>query len=426
MTKPQKPRRRSRTEFRVPPPLLQRIGDPGFSGLALLEEDENGLAHLVFWEAFRDVELWSRSIQRDGLLHTTQLKTRTVEIGKLDADVYGGAKPHLYALLDVIRSPGDADPVAVSDACSNLTNWFEARGRLRCAVEFAIVAYLATPQQAKLAARVGRVLRLLAEYPRSTSWFDFSIYLARKAQDWQAYTEALAGLGNLHFQVGNFPRARIYHRRCLRAASRNRIREMAGAAYHNLFVLEMEAGNVALAESLAAKAFVSYGPKSACLVRLARDLSHRWTVLGFFARALPLMLESVNHFTRPVDRAQVWAGVGRAAGGAGEFGAFEDAWAETWSLVRQGLTDPFTADVLLDLAHGAASLGETRRAAHAATKALEIARQRKEGHSILAAESLLDSLHIPAEVKPSGTPPEAMPELARGILRALQEQRAAA
>src|SRR4028119_1850625 len=132
--------------------------------------------------AFRDVELWARSTDRDRLLHTTKLETRTVEIGELDADAYGAAKPQLYALLDVIRSPVEANPVAVSDACTNLTNWFEARGRLRCAVEFAIAAYLATPQQAKLAVRVGRVLRLLAEYPRSTSWFDFSIYLARKAR----------------------------------------------------------------------------------------------------------------------------------------------------------------------------------------------------------------------------------------------------
>jgi tetratricopeptide (TPR) repeat protein len=405
---------------------LKRIGEAGFTGLALLD-DENGLARLVFWQAFRDVELWARSPDRNALFDTAQLEKRADEISELDAEAYAVAKPQLYALLDLIRFPAESDPDTVSDACSSLTNWFEARGRLRCAVEFAIAAYLATPQQARLAARVGRVLRLLAEYPRSTNWFDFSLYLARKASDWQAYTEALAGLGNLYFQVGNFPRARIYHRRCLRAASRNRIREMAGAAYHNLFVLEMEAGNVAVAEGFAAKAFFTYGPKSACLVRLARDLSHRWTILGYFARALPLMLESVNHFTRPVDHAQVWAGVGRAAGGAGDFAAFEDAWAETWSLVRQGLTEPFTADVLLDLAHGAASLRETRRAEHAARRALEVARQRKEGHSILAAEALLDSLHVPTRDAESPiSSPEELPELARGILRALQELRAAA
>lgn len=426
MTKPQKPRRRPRTEFRVAPPLLKRIHEAGFTGLALLE-DENGLSRLVFWQAFRDVELWSRSTDRDGLFHTSQLERRSGEIDELDPEAYGSAKPPLKELLDVIRFPEASDPSAVSEACSNLTNWFEARGRLRCALEFAIAAYLATPQQARLAARVGRVLRVLAEYPRSTSWFDFSIYLARKASDWQAYTEALAGLGNLYFQIGNFPRARNFHRRCLRTASRNHLHEMAGAAYHNLFVLEMEAGNVDLAESLAAKAFLSYGPKSPCLVRLARDLAHRWTLLGHFERALPLALESVNHFTRPVDRAQVWAGVGRAAGGAGEFNAFEDAWVETWSLVRLGLTDPFTAVVLLDLAHGAASLGETRRAAHAATKALELARQRKEGHTILAAEAVLDSLHVlESKPKPAFVTPAEMPELARGILRALQEQRAAA
>jgi len=158
----------------------------------------------------------------------------------------------------------------------------------------------------------------------------------------------------------------------------------------------MDAGNVELAEALAAKAFQAYGTDSPGLVRLARDLGHRWTVLGDFTRALPLALETLDHFTRPVDRAQVWADIGRAAGGAGELAVFEDAWIETWGLVKRGDAEPFAADDLLDLAHGAASLGETRRAVDAARAALEIAGKRKEGHTAQAAETLLDRLRTGA------------------------------
>jgi hypothetical protein len=92
------------------------------------------------------------------------------------------------------------------------------------------------------------------------------------------------------------------------------------------------------------------------------------------------------------------------------------------------VTDPVTADVLIDLARGAASLAQVRRAAHAAGKALEVARQRKEGRTVLEAESLLDSLHLQTpEPHPTGLPTtEQLPELAGGILRALRELRAAA
>jgi tetratricopeptide (TPR) repeat protein len=388
---------------------------------------------MLFWQAYRDVELWGRATERKDLFQPTQADSRGGLIEQLDS-TYSEVKPTLKALLDVVRSPEHADPAAIADLCSAVAVWFETQGKLRCAVDFAVAAFFADSGRAALAVRVARLTRMLAEYPRSTSWFDYSLYLARRVEDWQAYSEALLGLANLYFQVGNFPRARYYNRRCLRLVRRTpRLRQMAGAAYHNLFVLEMEAGNVELAESLAQKAFDFYGSDSPCLVRLARDLSHRWTVLGFFARALPLALESVNHFTRPVDRAQVWAGVGRAAGGAGEFGIFEDAWIETWALVRQGLADPFAADVLMDLARGADSLGDQRRAAHAATAALSIARERKEGHTILAAEALLDSLHPtrgepaapPHPVERSAAAPRA-PGLDSGILRALKEHRTAA
>jgi tetratricopeptide (TPR) repeat protein len=409
--------------------LIQRSDAIGFTGADLLAE-EVGTAALLFWQAFRDVELWGRTTDRRDLFQPDGADLRADQIEQLDP-IYGEVKSTLKALLAVVRNPADADPVAIADHCSSVAVWFESRGNLRCAVDFAVAAFFADSARAALAVRVARLTRMLAEYPRSTSWFDYSLYLARRLEDWQAYSEALLGLANLWFQVGNFPRARYYNRRCLRLVRRTpRLRHMGGAAYHNLFVLEMEAGNVELAETLAQKAFEFYGGESPCLVRLARDLSHRWTVLGYFARALPLALEALNHFSRPVDRAQVWAGVGRAAGGAGEFSIFEDAWIETWALVRQGLAHPFAADVLMDLAHGAASLRDLQRASHAATTALGIARERKEGHTILAAEALLDSLRpvrndaaAPA-ISSAATPTASGVEA--GLLRALQAHRTAA
>ncbi|HET6765611.1 MAG TPA: tetratricopeptide repeat protein, partial [Longimicrobiaceae bacterium] len=316
MTKPNNPRQRPRTEFRVAPPLIQRVNATGFPGLDLLE-DEVGNARLVFWQAFRDAELWSRAEDRSGLFRPTFFATRGREVEGLDPATYGTVKPQLTVLLDLLRSPNTVAAESVCDACAAIDSWFEGRGLLRCSVEFALAASFAMPGRAGLAVRVARLLRMLSEYPRSISWFDHGIYLARRSGDWKAYTEALAGLGNLYFQLGNYPRARGYHKRCLRAASRKHLQDMVGAAYHNLFVLEMDAGNAELADTLADRAFAAYGGTSPSIVRLARDLSHRWTVRGQFARALPVALETLNHFSGPVDRAQVWADIGRAAGGIG-------------------------------------------------------------------------------------------------------------
>jgi tetratricopeptide (TPR) repeat protein len=403
MTRPNIPRQRPRTEFRVPPPLVRRINGLHLSGFSLLD-DEIGSARLVFWEAFRDAELWATSPDRDGLFRPDCVESRNRGVADLDPDMYGPAKPYLGVLIELIGNPSGTSPEAVRDACAHLGKWFEDRGLLRCAVEFNLAAYFVQPDQATLAVRVARLLRMLCEYPRSTSWFDYAIYLARRRNDWLAYTEALTGLGILHHQRGNFPRARQYHRRCVRVASRNRLREMIGAAYHNLFILEVDAGDAELGESYALKAFSGYGPKSPRVVRLARDLAQRWTLAGEFARSLPLGLEALNHFSVPLDLAQVWAGVGHAAGGLGDWPVFEDAWVETWAIVRQGRADPVASKVLLDLARGAALLRDERRAVHAATKALEIAQERQEGHTIFEAETFLAALQadVVNSVAPEG------------------------
>ncbi|HEU4561317.1 MAG TPA: tetratricopeptide repeat protein [Longimicrobium sp.] len=415
----------------MPPPLVQRIESVGFTGTDLLEEGVGDpVAVFALWRCFRDAELWGITAERTGLFQPGSAEALETQIESLDPVLFAALKPHLKGFAEMLRWPEKAEASTISSLCATVATWFEEQGRLRCAVEFAVAAHHASPNDAGFAVRVARLTRVLAEYPRSKSWFDYSLYLARRANDQQAYTEALAGMGNLFFQIGNFPKARHYHERCLRVASRNRLHEMVGAACHNLFTLEMESGKYELAQDLAARAVEAYAqtPTSPCIVRLARDLAHRWTVLGFFERALPLAVEMLNHFHRPVDRAQVWAGVGRAAGGAGDGSTFEDAWIETWSLVKRGLADPYAADVLIDLAHGAASLGDIRRAEHAAREALRIARERKEGHSVLVAEALLDSVRA----KPLAEPPTPQNHATSGsslearLLLALQGLRAAA
>jgi tetratricopeptide (TPR) repeat protein len=428
MTKPSNPRQRPPTQQRVPPPLVQRINAPHLPGLDLLE-DESGPACLVFWQAFRDAELWARADERGGLFGLGCREARAREVEGLDSQTYADAKPYLSALLDVTESPTSIPPDTVRDSCAELASWFEGRGLLRCAVEFALVACFAAPSEALLVVRVARLLRMLGEYLRSISWFEYGLHIARKSEDWHAYTKALTGLGILHHQRGNFRRARQLQQRCARVAQRYGLRDMAGEAFHNLFVLEMDAGNVELAQSYAARALRAYSPESQCLKRLARDLSHKMAVLGDYHRALPVALETLHHFTTPVDRVLVWATIGLAAGGACDSAVYEDAWFEMWTLVRQQLVVPVAAVVLLDLARGALALGDEWRAEYAAMGALKIARERAEGHTSLEAEAFLrdlDKCGSPQEDAPPLHTQPALPDLDTRLIRALQHLRAVA
>ncbi len=273
------------------------------------------------------------------------------------------------------------------------------------------------------------MLRVRAEYQRAWSWFEHAVYLARQTRDWQAYAEANAGVGNLYIQVGNYPKARIAHTRCLRAARRNHLQDMVASAFHNLFILEMEVGATETAEKYAKKALDAYPLDSPSLPRLARDLAWRWMLLGYFDRALPLSQEAMKHFASPADQALLWSDIARAAAGAGQVDTFEDAWARTRVLMSEHVVDPWPADILVNLAHAAACLGEVARAERVARQAVEVARSRREGTLLLAAEAILDSLARAASGEPlRRTAKSASSEdrLVDSFLRVLKEARAAA
>jgi tetratricopeptide (TPR) repeat protein len=424
MTKPYHPRRRAYRPRLSPRPLLHTPGPPQFSGLQILEEDD-GLPGLLLWESFRDAELWASADARQGLF-VRSTRSRAPAVAELPHDPYAPIKPALM-LLSLLRHQRDSDAPAVGDGCDNIARWAHELGRLGTAVEFGQVASLADRRNAIYAVRTARWLRMRAEYARAWSWFDYGVVVARRENDWQAYCEAYAGIGNLHVQVGNYPRARIAHRRVLRAARRNHLPDMVASAYHNLFVVEMEVGNTERAEFYAQWALRSYPLSSPSLPRLARDLAWRWMVRGYFERALPLAQEALAHFTAPADRTLLWSDIARAAAGAGRLEVFEDAWAQSRVLFSQYPMDPWAADILVNLAHAAATLGERSRAAWAAAKAIEIARLRKESTLVLAAEAILDSIeHSPAAPILVSAPKQEPDSLVDRFVTRLRAARAAA
>ncbi|HEX8691258.1 MAG TPA: hypothetical protein VF746_02360 [Longimicrobium sp.] len=424
MTRPSDPRRRPFVPFRAPRPLLHRIGTLAFSGSEILEEYA-GIAGFVLWQSFRDVELSATASLGEELFHRLTVDRRSL-IDELE-ERFTPVKPPLLLICELTAAEAPA-AAEIAAGCDLIADWSEQQSRLATASEYAQMASLTDPKKAMYAVRAARTLRMRAEWARAWSWFDHAIFLARRSGDWNAYSLACVSLGYLYLERGNFPKARQVLKRALRAALRHHLVEQAGAAYHNLFVLEASSGHWDAAESCVVKALKAYPSGSRFRPRLARDLEYRFIQRGYFGRALPLAQEVLEHFTAPAERALVWSDIARAAAGAGNLEVFERAWTQAFFPVEEGLTEPFTIAILLNLAHGAAFRGEAARASVPARQAMELARARQEGQSVLEAEALLDSLRsVRSEPAPAPDhPSRATDAVTEVFLRTLQQDRAAA
>lgn len=424
MTKPSTPRQRPQFRLRAVPPITRRIGDRAFSGSIILEECE-GVGAFILWVSFRDAELWSTNPAAGPLFWEQGVEARRLTVAQLDEFGFKSIKPALLTLAE-LAAPVQPDRGTVADGCDVIAGWSEMHNRLGTAVEYAQVASYALPERAMYAVRAGRVLRMRAEYARARTWFDHGIVVARRTGDWESYAQAYSGLGCLYMQRGNYRRARSVLRRSLGTALRHHLPERTGAAFHNLFAVEASTGNWTLAETYAERALSTYPKGSRGLPRLARDLAFRWIQRGYFDRALPLAREVIAHFAVTADRALVWSDIARAAAGCGEVETFEDAWGKAYGLATQENAEPFTVDILLNLAHAAASRSDPVRAAMVARRALELARQRKEGQLVLEAEAVLSSLQAPTVVAPQTPGDGGNVEIAHRFVHALQLARATA
>jgi hypothetical protein len=88
----------------------------------------------------------------------------------------------------------------------------------------------------------------------------------------------------------------------------------------------------------------------------------------------------------------VFGNLARAAGGMNDREAFRDAWDTCHDLLNNAAVDERAAQGLLDLAHGAASLGLWDKAETAAREALDAGVRRHEAKIRLSAEALIDSV----------------------------------
>jgi hypothetical protein len=103
-----------------------------------------------------------------------------------------------------------------------------------------------------------------------------------------------------------------------------------------------------------------------------------------------------NQFSKPDERLLALSNVARAAGGDGDLHGFNGAWNAALPLAIEltnsvGETSAVT-EAWVNLAHGAASIGDVQKGILCATEASTVATRRKQEPERAQAEAILGSL----------------------------------
>jgi tetratricopeptide (TPR) repeat protein len=415
------PQRKTQRRWRVPPALKR--GDEIFEGLGVLDE-LTGERGLVLWQSLRDALLWAEA-QED---ERTSLFSSDAERARMAMILTSAPSPDLEEPLGVLaRMLGEPTQISeemVALACRRVSQWADDEGLLTTALAFAQAAATVTPGDPGTAFAVGKLARRRAEYARAETWFRRTIALARQIGDWATYSQAFLGLGSMYQQRGNLPAARRFLVRSMRAAQRNSLHSIEGMALHDLFAVAIEADRHEEAGQYARAAFEAYGSHHPAIPRLAQDVAYWWTTQGHYGEALPVLESVLPHFPQAGDRMTVLGSIARAAGGLGQRERFRAAWDEAHDLLRTSNADERAAQGLLDIGHGAATLGLWDKAEIAAREAMETGSRRNEARIRLSAEALMDSVrhHRAVEVqkKAGHTVASLDPSLAEEFVRSLQ------
>jgi tetratricopeptide (TPR) repeat protein len=393
-------------------------------GVRVLEEFVDTPAGWILWVSLRAARLWAAVAPevRGELFQPGAARKRMAELR--DTELEPALEKPLRVIARVLRRDASISPEALAAACREVSHWADAQGKLGTALDYMQAAALATPDDAHAAYDVGRLARRRAEYARADSWFRHAIALARQNADWVAYALAFIGLGNLYLQRGNFPAARKSFARALKLARRHQLRETEAMACHDLFVIADQSNQPAEAEVFAAAALHAYGTGHPKLPYLAHDVASSWINQGQFARALPVLRTVLPHVRGRGDVLITLGNLARAGGAVGDATAFHEAWTEAWERLEQDEGREGTAQALLDLARGAASLGEWARADVAAARALEIAVAREEAQVRISAEAVRESVRngrlARTPRKPPVPPAEDLDPLASEFVSSLE------
>jgi tetratricopeptide (TPR) repeat protein len=406
--------------WRIPPPLRGDIGFNGPEGIPVLEEIGGALGSLV-WGTLRTVTAWIDTPleERAEMFPEDAARRRMAEV--LEASPPAVIEGALTDLVSILDKPAEADPAAVGIACIRVARWAEEKRHLRTAAQFYQAAANACLTNAEYALAAARGARDLADYPRAEVWLQRTIGLSRQNGDWETYTKAFLAFGVMARRRGNLPGARRHAERALRRALRGGHAVLKARAYHDLFAVEAERGNVGDAEDYARSALRSYPPSDPGLHRLASDLGYLWLAQARPAAALETF-QNIRLVASFRSIPFVLGGIALAAGHCGREEVHREAEA---ALAGIGGNVPGVAEAWAEVAEGAIQLGNWDCAFAALDRAGGLAGERREHRVEFTVDSLRARIAAERDTQPREAladerQPEVLEPLALEVISALQ------
>lgn len=361
-----------------------------FPAAAVLEEVSTDTAVLV-WASLRAVDLWLGTDPADrGSLFTPAAEQS--RLGLIEAAAPAEpARAALQVLAGLLGAPA-VHGRQVGRACATLAHWADEAGWIQTAFEAAARAALAAPRELKYALLAGTMARRAADYDRAVAWLTRAARIARRARDGVNHANALLASAQIHMAKYERAAAEEALHQAIRAARRYGVWDVKPRAYHDLFCIQCTHGDVRTAAAYALAAAESYGLHHEFLPALAHDLALFLATQGRSAEALPLMEAIAPRLRQARFRLIALSNVARLAGAVGDRARFLDAWMAVWQFVDGRVSEERAAEALINLAWGAAELGDTARVEVAAREALRIATARQEAQEVEAAEGMLARL----------------------------------
>jgi len=382
----ERPRRSGRKS--PPPPAILHGPDETLDGANILDEMRNGVG-VVLWQSLHDVILWASVPpgERRNLFRPESVRRRLAALVALGVDP--PLEAALTSLAALSADPGTARPESVGAVCLQIARWAEANESVGTALAFAQGAAIASPGDAAAGFLAGCLARKQGERARAETWLRRSIVLGRRNGDRMTLFQACLVLAEMQAERGDLEGARGLFLRAFRGARRSGFRELKGQALHGLFRLAAAGGRVDEADSYARSTLHAYGRRHPRVPQVARDIGTFWLERGKFPEALSALRLLLPFARHPADRVEALAVVARAAAGAGNEEAFDDASREALQLLRRTPEEDLRSRPLLDLARGAAELQRWESAERAARLALDAAVRQGEDHASTRAQAML-------------------------------------
>lgn len=385
--------RRLRTLYPPPDPLPEH---------ELLGGLDDHLARFL-WRAVRDITGWiadPKAVRPDeGAAASTVRETVAFAIRHTPdlEEAYG-------AFAGLRLSPQLATSGQIAAACEQVYRWTDAHGMRETALLFAETWARVDPDNPIPSNEAGRAARRTAYIHRAEVWLHRAYKLAARHKNRREKIRALIGLGGLLRELGRHAEAQQQFFDAARLAQSTRRHRQAAEVQHELLTIAAESGAYREAEHFMRAALDQYPIHHRALPWLAHDWAFFLVRNALYREARVLLEAARPHVLRKELEVVVAGTLGRAAAGCGIRGTYEECSRRVLALCTGH--DSYAAAALAHLAVGAQFFGDWETGELFATRAVQLARARRQEDVERGASEILTAIRSRQPATPQAEPPQ--------------------